>query len=202
MTTPGERADKEGLRRALLSRRAALPADAHGAAERAAVGALAAHPAGRVAAYVSVGSEPRTAALLEALTPREVLLPVLLPDGDLDWALADEGLRPGRHRLLEPRGRRLGPDAIASCGLVVVPALAVDRQGIRLGRGGGSYDRALARTRGWVVALLHDGELLAELPHEPHDQPVHAVVSPAHGLTRLRPHPADGTDVRPAKMEA
>lgn len=202
MTSHSERADKDSLRRALLSRRAALPADAHGAAEQAAVEALAAHPADRVAAYVSVGSEPRTVALLEALAPRKVLLPVLLADGDLDWALAGEGLEPGQHGLLEPRGRRLGADAIASCGLVVVPALAVDRQGVRLGRGGGSYDRALARTRGWVVALLHDGELLAELPHEPHDRPVHAVVSPAHGLTRLRPHPADGTEVEPAKMEA
>lgn len=202
MTRRGEDADKATLRRALLSRRAALPVEAHDAAEQAAVRALAQHPARRVAAYVSVGSEPRTAALLAALSDREVLLPVLLPDGDLDWAPADEGLEPGQHGLLEPRGDRLGPDAVAACELLVVPALAVDRAGTRLGRGGGSYDRALARATGWVVSLLHDGELLAELPREPHDQQVHAVVTAVHGLTRLVPHPGDGTHPEAAKMEA
>jgi 5-formyltetrahydrofolate cyclo-ligase len=201
MTSRAENADKGQLRRALRSRRAALPAEAHAAAEHAAAEALAQHPAQRVAAYVSVGSEPRTPALLAALADREVLLPVLLPDGDLDWARADDGLQPGRHGLLEPSGSRLGPDAVATCGLLVVPALGVDRTGTRLGRGGGSYDRALARAAGWVVALLHDGELLPALPREPHDRPVHAVVTPAHGLTRLIPHPADGAPAGLAKME-
>jgi 5-formyltetrahydrofolate cyclo-ligase len=201
MSTPAGSAGKARLRRALLSRRAALAPDAHEAAEQAAVQALAPHPSQRVAAYVSVGSEPRTAALLAALADREVLLPVLLPDGDLDWARADEGLQPGPHGLLEPRGERLGPDAVATCELLVVPALAVDHAGTRLGRGGGSYDRALARAHGWVVSLLHDGELVGELPREQHDRPVHAVVTPAQGLTRLRPHPADGAPAGVEKME-
>jgi 5-formyltetrahydrofolate cyclo-ligase len=200
MGTAAGSTGKEGLRRALLSCRAALAADAHLAAEQAAVAALAQHPAQRVAAYVSVGSEPRTTALLAALADREVLLPVLLPGGELDWARAGDGLEEGPYGLLEPRGARLGPDAVASCELLVVPALAVDRGGTRLGRGGGSYDRALARTRGWVVALLHDGELVGELPREPHDQPVHAVVLPGHGLIRLRPHPADGALAAGEKM--
>ena len=56
--------------------------------------------------------------------------------------------------------------------------------GVRLGRGGGSYDRALARATGLVVALLHDGELLDRLPREPHDLPVHAVALPG-GVTVL-----------------
>jgi 5-formyltetrahydrofolate cyclo-ligase len=64
----------------------------------------------------------------------------------------------------------------------------VDRAGTRLGRGGGSYDRVLPRTTGLVVALLHDGEAVAELPAEPHDVPVDAVVLPARGLVRLREH--------------
>jgi 5-formyltetrahydrofolate cyclo-ligase len=66
-----------------------------------------------------------------------------------------------------------------------VPALQVDRDGNRLGRGGGSYDRALARATGLTVALLHDDELVAELPHEPHDVPVRAVATPTGGLVRL-----------------
>ena len=191
--------DKPSLRRAVLSRRAALPPDDRERAAQAAVDALATHGDGPVAAYLSVGTEPGTAALLAALAARqvEVLLPVLLPDGDLDWALAGDGVGPGPHGLLEPTGERLGRDAVAACRLVVVPALAVDRAGTRLGRGGGSYDRALTRAQGWVVALLHDGETVVELPAEPHDAPVHAVVSPGRGLVRLRPHADDGTTGTP-----
>jgi 5-formyltetrahydrofolate cyclo-ligase len=179
--------DKAALRRAVLSRRAALPPDERELAEQAAVDALLPLASGPVAAYLSVGTEPGTAALLAALAARsiEVLLPVVLPDQDLDWALAGTGLAPGPQGLQEPQGERLGRDAIARCALVVVPALAVDREGNRLGRGGGSYDRALARTAGRVVALLHDGEAVAELPVEPHDRPVHALVTPRRGLVPL-----------------
>ena len=189
----GGTTEKATLRRALLSRRAALPVDVRDGAEQAAVDALAGCATGPVAAYVSVVTEPGTAALLAALAERgvEVLLPVLLPDGDLDWARAGHGVAVGPHGLLEPSGERLGRDAVGRCDLVVVPAVAVDRAGNRLGRGGGSYDRALTRTAGWVVALLHDGETVVSLPVEPHDVPVHAAVTARRGLVRLRPHPAD-----------
>lgn len=187
MTTLPAGADKAALRRAVLSRRAALPVDQRELAEQAAVDALVPDATGRVAAYLAVGTEPATAALLAALAARsvEVLLPVVLPDGDLDWALAGAGTAPGPHGLQEPQGPRLGKDAVADCSLVVVPALAVDRAGNRLGRGGGSYDRALTRTTARVVALLHDGEAVSELPVEPHDRPVHALVTPRRGLVDL-----------------
>jgi 5-formyltetrahydrofolate cyclo-ligase len=187
VTTRSAAGEKAALRRAVLSRRAALPADQREQAGQAAVDALVPHAGERVAAYLSVGTEPGTAALLTALAARsvEVLLPVLLPDRDLDWARADSGLAQGAHGMVEPQGTRLGRDAVADCDLVVVPALAVDREGNRLGRGGGSYDRALTRTQGWVVALLHDGEAVASLPHEAHDRPVQALVTPRRGLVRL-----------------
>ncbi len=137
-----------------------------------------------VAAYVAVPGEPPTSSLLEALAAQglRVLLPVVAPDLDLDWAL-DDGTRhavrgPGG---LEPGGPRLGKGAIASADVVLVPALAVDARGRRLGQGGGSYDRALARVRAdvLVVALLHDDELLTEpVPTAEHDRPVGAVVTP------------------------
>ncbi|TDB95060.1 5-formyltetrahydrofolate cyclo-ligase, partial [Micromonospora fluostatini] len=94
----------------------------------------------------------------------------------------------------EPAGPRLGVTAIAGADLVVVPALAVDRRGLRLGRGGGSYDRALARVPATVptVALLHDGELVGSLPAQPHDRPVRAVVTPASGVIELSPGPDVG----------
>jgi 5-formyltetrahydrofolate cyclo-ligase len=145
-----------------------------------------------VAAYVPVGSEPGGPALpslLAAVVPR-VLLPVLQPSGDLDWAAYQGALVRGPRGLLEPPGPRLGVDAVRSAGLVLVPALAVDRHGMRMGRGGGSYDRVLERLSllsagPRIVALLHSGELLDDaVPAEPHDHPVHAVIIPG-GLVTL-----------------
>jgi 5-formyltetrahydrofolate cyclo-ligase len=77
--------------------------------------------------------------------------------------------------------------AVARADLVIVPALAVDHRGTRLGRGGGSYDRALARVGPGVqtLALLYDGELLAEIPADAHDQRVRLVARPATGITPL-----------------
>ncbi|WP_373569306.1 5-formyltetrahydrofolate cyclo-ligase [Streptomyces sp. FXY-T5] len=157
--------------------------------------------AGTVAAYVSVGSEPGTRALLDALHARgvRVLLPALLPDNDLDWgAYEGEGSlarvqHGGRMALFEPAGERLGPDAVTSADAVLLPGLAVDARGMRLGRGGGSYDRVLARleragAHPALVVLLYDSEVVAHVPEEPHDQPVHAVVTPS-GVRRFRPGP-------------
>jgi len=146
--------------------------------------------AATVAAYVSTGTEPGTGPLIDALRAmgRRVVLPVLLADNDLDWALYDgpESLVPARRGLLEPAGRRLGPDSLGTADVVITPGLAVDRAGRRLGRGGGSYDRALGRVPvgTFTCTLLYDGELLDEVPAEPHDRPVTAVATP-HGVTRL-----------------
>ncbi|MBG6140264.1 5-formyltetrahydrofolate cyclo-ligase [Longispora fulva] len=142
---------------------------------------------GTVAGYVPVGSEPGGPELPNALGPR-VLLPVLLDDLDLDWA--GGALVPGPRGLLEPSGPRLGVDAIATADLVIVPALAVDHSGARLGKGGGSYDRALARVRPGVpvVAVVFDGEFLPRVPAEPHDRPVTGVITPSGGFECLPRH--------------
>jgi 5-formyltetrahydrofolate cyclo-ligase len=176
---------KGAWRTAVLSRRAELTEQDRAAAGDALAAAL--HDllvgAERVAAYASVGSEPPTAAVLALC--REVLLPILRPDGDLDWGAGPGGVRTARG-LLEPAGPRLGPDAISTCDVVLVPALAVDSRGNRLGRGGGSYDRALRRATGLTVAVLYDGERSeAPLPVEPHDIAVAAVVTPSSGLVLL-----------------
>jgi 5-formyltetrahydrofolate cyclo-ligase len=188
------RSRKAALRRQLSAARARRPEAERAAAGRLLRDALLNLPetqmAGAVAAYVSVGTEPDTRGLVFALWKRGtyVLLPVLRPDSDLDWASYEgpDSLAAGARGLLEPAEPPRGVTAITSADLVIVPALAADRRGYRLGRGGGSYDRALARVGPAVltIALLYDGELLHELPAAAHDQPVRAVAQPGKGIFR------------------
>jgi 5-formyltetrahydrofolate cyclo-ligase len=191
----GVAAEKAALRRRLLADRARLSPDQRAAAARALRDAILELPqvqmAGTIAAYYSLSSEPDTHGLVYALWKRGgyVLLPLLRPDADLDWASYEgpDSLRPGPRGLAEPGEPPRGMDAVARADLVLVPALAVDRGGVRLGRGGGSYDRALARVAPGIptIALLYDGELLDEVPADDHDQRVRLVARPSAGITRL-----------------
>jgi 5-formyltetrahydrofolate cyclo-ligase len=170
-------AGKAELRRGLVAARRALSEQATDAA-RSAIRRHVQHACDArgwrtVAAYVPFGTEPGSVELLDDLVRdgRRVLVPVTLPDRDLDWT--EWGPAHG--------GSLLGREAVATVDAVLVPALAVATDGTRLGRGGGSYDRALARLPPGTpaVALLHDGELLAELPRDSWDCPVTAVISPS-----------------------
>ncbi|MER5773313.1 5-formyltetrahydrofolate cyclo-ligase [Streptomyces sp. NPDC002039] len=198
-------AEKATLRRELLAARRSLSPEARRAAalalSRTALELPELADAQTVAAYVSVGGEPGTRELLDALRAagKRVLLPLLLPDNDLDWAVYEgpdslaEAAHPGKIRLLEPAGPPLGPDAVTGADAVLLPGLAVDRRGMRLGRGGGSYDRVLERleragARPALVVLLHDEEVVARVPEEPHDHPVQAVATPS-GVIRFRAVP-------------
>lgn len=188
-------AEKTSLRGKLLAGRTQITTDTRNGASRLLRDHLLELPqvdgAGTIAAYFSVGSEPSTRSLVYALWKHGhyVILPVLLPDGDLDWASYEgpDSMAPGPRGLLEPSEERRGPGTVARAEAVIVPALAVSRAGMRLGRGGGSYDRALARVGEQVpvIAPLYDGELLPEVPSEPHDRPVRAVATPSGGITWL-----------------
>jgi 5-formyltetrahydrofolate cyclo-ligase len=191
---PDEIDEKATARSRFVNNRRALGNRERARQSALAVRRLLAEPrltsADTVAAYWPLGTEPDTGGLLEALVARgvRVLLPVLLSDRDLDWAgydgnparLVDAGAG-----TLRPAGRTLGVDAVLTARVVVVPALAVTPKGVRLGRGGGSYDRVLARISAaaaggretpWTCALLYEDEL-GTLPAEAvaaHDRAVHA----------------------------
>ncbi len=177
---------KVALRKQVLAaRRQRSPAESLRAEEATAEHVLsweAIRRAVTVAAYVSVGREPGTARLLEGLDAlgKRVLLPVLRSDNDLDWVVFSGELRSASRGLEEPVGPRLGVAAIAQADVVLVPGLAASIDGDRLGRGGGSYDRAIARIGAGVsiAVLLHDDEAPLAVPTEAHDRRVTHVVTP------------------------
>lgn len=145
-----------------------------------------------VCGYLPIGTEPGTIEMLDALLAdgRQVLLPVVSAAGPLDWARyqGPAALAAGPFGLREPTGPRLGAAVIGSADSVLLPALAVDRHGVRLGRGGGHYDRSLplAGSNALLIAVVRDEELVAELPREPHDMPVRAILTPQAGLVYLQ----------------
>lgn len=192
------RADKQTWRRRLrAARRAQTPEQraARGAALAAAVVELAAvRAAGRpVCAYLPVDTEPAWAPGLDGLRAagHEVLLPIVpRQPGPLEWARYDGpgALGAGPIGLREPVGPRLGTGAVGRAALVLVPALAADRRGVRLGQGGGYYDMTLPKAdpAAYLVVILNDEELVAELPTDPHDHRVHAALLADTGFVDLR----------------
>lgn len=143
--------------------------------------------AATIAAYVSVGTEPGTGAIIDGLyaAGKRVILPLTVRRDyglDLDWAAYDgpASLATARYGLLEPTTPPLGLDAIATPDVVLVPGMAVSDEGFRIGKGAGCYDRALARVPHGTptVLLLFDDEIGRDVPREPHDMPVLAALSP------------------------
>jgi len=133
-----------------------------------------------VGSYISYEFEPETKDINQRLisTGKTVFLPKVLKDYELAWVKWD-----GKSTNLQKIGKNYEPigdtEIDLTLHLIIVPALHVDRAGNRLGQGGGSYDRALAKSQAWTIALLHRGELTSEpLPVEPHDQKVKAAATP------------------------
>jgi 5-formyltetrahydrofolate cyclo-ligase len=148
-------------------------------------------PRGTVCAYVPREPEPGSLALLDGLRARglRVLVPVVVGTAPLDWGeyLGAESLQLGPFGLREPSAPRLGPGAVRAVDAVLVPALAVDRRGVRLGKGGGHYDRSLALVEAGIplIAVVRDDELVDELPVERHDVGMTAVLTPRRALVHL-----------------
>lgn len=189
--------EKAARRKAILAARRAVSSAAHAAEARQLCAHLdvVARGAGTTCAYVPTGAEPGSLMLLERL--RElcsvVLVPVTRtgPDGEhlpLQWGPYEPGLLvPARWGLSEPPEPWLPAEAIARADVVLVPALAVDRAGVRLGRGGGFYDRSLRLCRPGtpLVAVVRDDELVDELPHQRHDVRMTHALTPGSGMVAL-----------------
>ncbi|MFI8972316.1 5-formyltetrahydrofolate cyclo-ligase [Nocardia asteroides] len=189
---PGERT-KYAWRSHILAARAQVTAPEH-AAEAAALATATGPLAGAddvVCAYVPIRGEPGDLRMLDALRVRDatVLLPVTGEPGPLSWARYEgaDSLRKARFGLLEPTTPTLPPETVATAATILVPALAVDRRGVRLGRGAGYYDRTLGAagdgTR--LIAVVRDNELVDHLPEEPHDRRMGWALTPGGGLCEL-----------------
>ena len=131
------------------------------------------------ASYISYEFEPETSDVNQRLIAdgKKVFLPRLLENNDIQWVSwngSSENLTKVE-KIYEPIG-----DAVeVELDVIILPALHVDRMGNRLGQGGGSYDRALSRSKAFKIALLHHGELTSEiLPVQPHDEKVDAAATP------------------------
>lgn len=187
---------KQRLRQELLThRRARNQPD-----RIAALTAIAAHLGPRllqcsvVCAYLPLATEPLLPALLNRVHAAgvRVLVPVAAVGTPLDWTDYPTPTSSGPFGIAEPTGPRLGAPAVTWADVVLVPALAVDGSGHRLGRGGGHYDRSLkllrsddaggARPETDLIAVLFDGELLPRVPFDDHDIAVDTVVTPSAGL--------------------
>jgi 5-formyltetrahydrofolate cyclo-ligase len=199
---PDVTAAKQALRRRLIQQRRTATAENRARAGRANAEHLltAAKGLSTVCAFLPLPSEPLDPALLDLLTDGgvTVLVPLVTGAAPLDWAdwsaarhahgRGDLPQAAGPAGIVELTAPALGPAVIAGADLVLIPALAVDRAGYRLGRGGGHYDRTLALLasltgrRPPLVGVLYDGEVLDEVPHDVLDVPVTSIVTPRRGL--------------------
>jgi 5-formyltetrahydrofolate cyclo-ligase len=134
----------------------------------------------KIGSYISYDFEPETSDINQQIisSGKTLYLPRLLKNNDLEWVTwnGDQSKLTKSGKTFEPVGETV-PNI--ELDMIILPALHVDRMGNRLGQGGGSYDRFLARSNAWTIALLHRGELTSELlPVEPHDQKIKAAATP------------------------
>ncbi|KAA9144969.1 5-formyltetrahydrofolate cyclo-ligase [Microbacterium lushaniae] len=142
-----------------------------------------------ISCFLSTPSEPGTREFIDAAVERgiRVLLPITRADGLLDWAVAVTGgdVTAGLTGTPEPVGEVLGPIAVNDVDLLLIPAAAVDRTGMRLGWGRGYFDKTLGSMEKCppVYAVVFDSEFVDEVPREVHDQPVTGIVTPTRTIT-------------------
>lgn len=175
---------KQDLRQAHTSARKQLAPEEKAAKDAALTRAILEQAKGlKVAAYSPLGSEPGGKDFVEELhaVAAEVWLPLSGKDGMLTWSLYEgpESLAPGALGIAEPTGTQYASTKLADLDIIFAPALAVDKSGMRLGKGAGYYDRVLATTqpRPKVIAVVYTEEVIDEVPHDFYDQAVDQVIT-------------------------
>jgi 5-formyltetrahydrofolate cyclo-ligase len=184
--------EKKAIRSALRTLRDGLSEQEREVRSLAIAGALLALPelraGGTVMAFASFGSEVDTSPILDGLLAdgRRVTLP-RVEQGEIVPVVFDAGdpMRAAAFGMDEPTGEQtVSPKDLD---VVVTPGLGFDRQGYRVGYGGGFYDRLFTRTRSDVakVGICFATQLVGPLPHGGHDVPVDVIVTDA-GVVRCR----------------
>ncbi|MFH8249538.1 5-formyltetrahydrofolate cyclo-ligase [Microbacterium sp. B2969] len=183
---------KRALRAELRERRQIMSESARDAAARGIAQQLDALVdrlgARSLSCFLSTTTEPGTRAFVDGAVARgiRVLLPITRTDGLLDWSVATPGIdiAEGMFGLPEPVGELLGPIAVNDVDLLVIPAAAIDRTGMRLGWGRGFFDKTIGSMERCppVYAVVYDSEVLDEVPSDVHDQRVTGVVTPTQTL--------------------
>jgi len=159
-------------RRTVLSRRDLMPADARELASAAIAGrVLPLLPDGLVAIYAPKSSEVDTAVLAAALGDRAVYPRI---GDDLVLAFAPGPLAPGAFGLREPTGPAV---PLADIAAFVVPGVAFDRDGGRLGWGRGYYDATLARVHARTIGVAFECQLVERVERDAHDINLEFVVT-------------------------
>jgi 5-formyltetrahydrofolate cyclo-ligase len=175
---------KEQLRREMQqTRRSREPAWIVAASQRiqkAVLGLPQFQQAARIGCYLALPYEVQSRAIIEAAwaAGKRVCVPAFNEEKDryeLTWLDPDEDTQPGRWNIREPRSaRRAGS---AEVDFIVVPALAYDRMGHRLGHGGGHYDRILGSWAGFRVGVAFEFQVFDQVPMGSQDVPVDLVVT-------------------------
>lgn len=140
-----------------------------------------------VTMYLNTQNEVETLPLLSHCLKlgKEVSVPVVLENHQMILAAArtedfQKDYIENRYHILEPKERIEVAPTVPD--LILVPGAVFDREGYRIGYGGGYYDRLLPKTRGTTIGLCYDFQLLSSLPHEAHDIPLHGVLSETHEI--------------------
>ena len=137
--------------------------------------------ASTVLMYHALPDEPNLQYLLDSALEQglQVLLPVVVGDDLLlKYYKGKSSLHDGAFHILEPTGETFPLSRYSEIDLAVVPGMAFDQKGHRLGRGRGYYDRLLPRIpNAFLLGVCFPFQLLSEVPYEPHDVVMHEILS-------------------------
>jgi 5-formyltetrahydrofolate cyclo-ligase len=191
MATPNTQETKQSLRKSLQETRRKTQLGSFDAEQltKRALFELS-KTTGDVAIYMSLPEEPPTENLIQEVRKlnRNVWLPRINND-ELLWIKNPTDFNVGPYGIKEPKGDGVLAKDLIELGAIILPALAVDVKGTRLGKGKGFYDRVLVQLNENVkrIVLLFDLEFILEIPKETHDQPIHTIATPYRSIHFTKP---------------